>query len=319
MQYNDSYYSDFSSYFNIRKTDLIYPLFVHENTNYKEIEYMPELYKIPLSKLEDEIEKILNLGIKSVILFGIPKSRNKFGTSSFSTNGVIQKSLKIIRKNFGNKISLFTDVCLCQYNHSGHCGISRSNTTIVDNDLTLTYLSKIAISHAISGADVVAPSSMMDGQVKFIRSKLDDAGFKNIKILSFSAKHSSSLYKPFRFNAFYQSNKVKFDKSSYQISCSNPNQLLREIDYDRIESADMVMIKPALFYLDMIYRIKNSCNLPLVVQIVSGEYCMIKALSEIRNIDEIYLTLSMIKDLKRAGANKIISYSSLKLSPFLLN
>ena len=319
MLYDDSYYSEFSSHFDIRKTDLISPLFVNENTHYTETKYMPDLYNIPLHKLELEIEKILTLGIKSVILFGIPKSRNKFGTSSFSKNGVIQKSLKIIKQNFGNKITLFTDVCLCQYNHSGHCGISKSRKTIVDNDLTLDYLSKIAISQAIAGTDVVAPSSMMDGQVKYIRSKLDEAGFKNIKILSFSAKHNSSLYQPFRFNAFYQSNTNTVDKSSYQISCSNPNQLLREIDFDRNEGADMVMIKPALFYLDMIYQIKKNCNLPVVVQIVSGEYCMIKALSESRNIDEIYLILSLIRDLKRAGVNKIISYSSPKLSPFLVN
>ena len=318
MNYDESFYSNFSSYFEIKKTDLIYPLFIHENKDYEVIEHMPELYKIPLSKINTELEKILDVGIRSIILFGIPKHRNEFGTSSYSKEGIIQKSLKLIRENFGNKIFVYTDVCLCQYNHSGHCGILKSNTIDVDNDLTLEYLSKIAVSHANYGADVVAPSSMMDGQVKIIRSKLNETGFKKTKILSFSAKHNSSLYKPFRHNAFHRPNHSNLDKSSYQISCSNPNQVLREIDLDIIEGADMVMIKPALFYLDMIYRIKSSFNIPLVVQIVSGEYCMIKSLSG-KSDDEIYLILSILRDLKRAGANKIISYSSLKLSPYLLN
>ena len=224
---------------------------------------------------------------------------------------------KLIKSNFGNKISTITDVCICQYNNTGHCGLYKKTKKVVDNDLTIELLSDIALSHAIAGVDIVAPSSMMDGQVKRIKEKLDMNGYNKIKILSFSAKQSSSFYKPFRSENFIHSTN-EIDKSTYQVSYHNPREILREIETDIHEGSNMVMIKPAMSSLDLIYRIKKICTIPLVVQIVSGEYSMIKAASTTGLFDETMYILNLISALKRSGADKIITYSSLNISKFLI-
>jgi porphobilinogen synthase len=320
---NDIYY-EFSKQFNLKKSDLIFPLFVNENKNsFQELSYMPGIFKISYDEIIQIVEKIVDQGIISLLLFGIPRLRDNMGKSSFSKNGIIQNSLQLIKSNFGNKITVITDVCVCQYNKTGHCGLllekNDKKEVVVNNDLTIELLSKIALSHASAGADIVAPSSMMDGQVRKLRETLDSNGYNNIKILSFSAKQSSSLYKPFRSATFFDTASAnEIDKSTYQVSYNNPRQIQREIEMDIYEGSDMVLIKPAISSLDLVYRIKKFCKIPIVVQIVSGEYSMIKAASEIGVLDEIYFILNLIYSLKRVGVDKIISYSSFDISKYLL-
>ena len=315
----DNYYYEYSKYFNLKKSDLIFPLFIDENNNFQELSFMPGIFKIPFNKILNIVDQVIDKGLSTVILFGIPRFRNNSATASFSKNGIIQKSLHLIKSNFGNKITIITDVCICQYNKTGHCGLLIQNKKKVNNDLTIELLAKIALSHARAGVDIVAPSAMMDGQVKKIREILDTNGYNKIKILSFSAKQSSSLYKPFRSETFFDtggSNEI--DKSTYQVSYNNPIQIQREIELDIYEGSDMVLIKPAISSLDLLYRIKKFCKIPIVVQIVSGEYSMIKAASKIGVIDEIWFILNLIYSLKRAGVDKIISYSSFNISKYLL-
>jgi porphobilinogen synthase len=320
---NDIYY-EFSKQFNLKKSDLIFPLFVNENKNsFQELSYMPGIFKISYDQIIQIVEKIVDQGIISFLLFGIPRLRDNIGKSSYSKNGIIQKSLQLIKSNFGNKITVITDVCVCQYNKTGHCGLllekNDKKEVVVKNDLTIELLSKIALSHASAGADIVAPSSMMDGQVRKLRETLDSNGYNNIKILSFSAKQSSSLYKPFRSATFFDTASAnEIDKSTYQVSYNNPRQIQREIEMDIYEGSDMVLIKPAISSLDLVYRIKKFCKIPIVVQIVSGEYSMIKAASEIGVLDETYFILNLIYSLKRVGVDKIISYSSFDISKYFL-
>lgn len=314
----DNIYYEFSKQFNLKKGDLIFPLFVDENNNFQELSYMPGIFKISYDKIIQVVDKIVDHGIDSLLLFGIPKLRDNRGKSSISKNGIVQNSLQLIKSNFGSKITLITDVCVCQYNKTGHCGLLEENKKVVNNDLTIELLSKIALSHASAGVDVVAPSSMMDGQVGKIRETLDSNGYNKIKILSFSAKQSSSLYKPFRSETFFDTGVNEIDKSTYQVSYNNPRQIQREIEMDIYEGSDMVLIKPAISSLDLVYRIKKFCKIPIVVQIVSGEYSMIKAASEIGVLDEIYFILNLIYSLKRVGVDKIISYSSFDISKYLL-
>jgi porphobilinogen synthase len=317
IHYDDDYYYEFSKKSNLTKNNLIFPLFVDESNKFQELNVMPGIFKVPYNKIIQTLEEVVESGVHSIILFGIPRLRNTMGTAAISHNGIVQKSLKLIKSNFGNKISTITDVCICQYNNTGHCGLFKKTKKVVDNDLTIELLSNIALSHAIAGVDIVAPSSMMDGQVKRIKEKLNINGYNKIKILSFSAKQSSSLYKPFRSETFFHSTN-EIDKSTYQVPYHNPREILREIETDIHEGSNMVMIKPAMSSLDLIYRIKKICTLPLVVQIVSGEYSMIKAASTIGLIDETMYILNLISALKRSGADKIITYSSLNISKFLI-
>ena len=314
----ENIYCEFSKKFNLKKNDLIFPLFVDENNNFQELSYLPGIFKISYDKIIQIVDEIVDNGIHSLILFGIPRLRDNRGQSSFSKNGVVQKSLQLVKSNFGNKITVITDVCVCQYNKTGHCGLLEKDKKVVNNDLTIELLSQIALSHARAGVDIVAPSSMMDGQVQKIREILDENGYNKIKILSFSAKQSSSLYKPFRSETFFDTSANEIDKSTYQVSYNNPRQIHREIEMDIYEGADMVMIKPAISSLDLVYRIKKLCKIPIVVQIVSGEYSMIKAASKIGLLDETYFILNLIYSLKRAGVDKIISYSSSNISKYLL-
>jgi porphobilinogen synthase len=316
----DNIYYEFSKQFNLKKSDMIFPLFVDENNNFQELSYMPGIFKISYDKIIQVVDKIVDHGIHSLILFGIPRLRDNRGKSSISKNGVVQKSLHLIKSNFGSKVTVITDVCVCQYNKTGHCGLLEKDkkVVVINNDLTIELLSKIALSHARAGVDIVAPSSMMDGQVRKIRETLDSNGYNKVKILSFSAKQSSSLYKPFRSETFFDTGANEIDKSTYQVSYNNPRQIQREIEMDIYEGSNMVLIKPALSSLDLVYGIKKFCKIPIAVQIVSGEYSMIKAASKIGVLDETYFILNLIYSLKRAGVDKIISYSSFNISKYLL-
>jgi porphobilinogen synthase len=299
---------------------LILPVFVQKIQEDKELQIamMPGVTKTPLNKLTHGIDAIVDAGITSMIIFGIPEKTDERGSLASSRDGIVQQALRKIRKEYGNQINVITDVCLCQYNTSGHCGLLSNGR--IDNDSTLDSLSRIALSHAEAGADIVAPSSMMDGQVYFIRRALKRHGFKRTKILSYSVKQLSSLYAPFRSVAF--SNKCKFnaiDKSSYQISYMNPRQILREVQTDICEGADMVMIKPGVTSLDIICMIKENFDFPIGVQNVSGEYAMIKAAAIHGWIDEEEWKVNSIASIKRSGADMIVSYFSVDIAKYLDN
>jgi porphobilinogen synthase len=298
----------------------IFPIFIYESEsayrNSLSLGYLNDS-KVFIRDLPFFIQKLVDLKIYNILVFGIPKNRNRIGTSSFSKKGVIQKSVKIVKEIFDKKINVISDVCVCQYNTSGHCGISyksRSNILcqeVVDNDRTLQILGKISLSLSESGTDFVALSSMMDGQVLYIKKILEENNFGNVKILSYSSKHNSCLYSPFRNNNFFRSEFI--DKSSYQSSFNNLRESVRETIIDINEGADWVMIKPAFWYMDIVKMIKYYIKKPLVVQNVSGEYALINAAAENKWIDEVEWIVLSLLSLKRAGTDKIISYYIFKL------
>jgi porphobilinogen synthase len=263
---------------------------------------------------EESYKAIADSGISSIIVFGIPKSRDPIGSSAFDRRGIVQDAIREIKSSFGNAMSIATDVCICQYNLTGHCGIV-SNDCRVDNDATLKVLAKIAVSHVEAGADIVAPSAMMDGQVYAVKRELHSRRL-DASVLSFSAKHASSLYTPFR-SATFAKITTQLDKSSYQLSYANPRLALREIETDINEGADMVMIKPALTYLDLVRMVKNRFNYPVAVQNVSGEYAIIKAAAMQGWVNEEEWKVHFIASIKRAGADKIISYFVLDVAKYL--
>jgi porphobilinogen synthase len=316
---NDNIYRRICKEVGLYKKHMVFPIFVQERgMEILNIKAMPEMRITPLSKTIGQVQKILDAGISSIIIFGIPKQRDEGGGAYASNkNGIVQRALSMIKGNFGNSINVTTDVCLCQYNFSGHCGVFNDNGK-VDNDSTLQILSDIATSHAEAGADVVAPSSMMDGQVLSIRRSLDKNGFKNTKILSYSVKYHSSLYTPFRSATFSnRCNYNKLNKSSYQIAYTNPKETMREIESDIREGADMVMIKPSMAYLDIVYMIKKFFNFPLAVQNVSGEYAMVKAAGRREWIEEEQVKVNSVVSIKRAGADRIVSYFAMDVARYL--
>lgn len=284
--------------------DLIYPLFVVEGENIKEeIPSLPEVYHFSLDKLEEEIKEIKDLGIQHVILFGIPDEKDAFGKEAYNDNGIVQKAIRKI-KEIDPDMCVTTDVCMCQYTSHGHCGIL-TEKGYVDNDQTLEYLTKIAVSHAKAGADMVAPSDMMDGRIQAMREGLDAQGFETVAIMSYSIKYASSFYGPFRDAA---GSAPSFgDRKTYQMDPANSNEALIEAELDVLEGADMLMVKPALSYLDVIRRVKDNFDLPLVAYNVSGEYSMLKlAVKEgLLNESAIY---EAVMSIKRAGADIIITY-----------
>jgi porphobilinogen synthase len=294
----------------LRKSHLIFPVFVSDRPG--RIGSMPGMSVTPVEKVAQHAQSIVDSGISSLILFGIPKSRDQRGSPAADRKGVVQRAVRALKSGFGNAVNVVTDVCVCQYNLSGHCGIVANGR--VDNDATLRVLAEIAASHAEAGADVIAPSSMMDGQVRAIKSAL--AGFAKTMILSYSAKHASSLYTPFRSAAFAKA-KSRLDKSSYQVSYANPRQVLLEIETDINEGADMVMIKPALAYLDLVRMVKDRFSYPVAVQNVSGEYAMIKAAAMRGLADEEEWKVLSTASIKRAGADRIISYFALDVAEYL--
>jgi porphobilinogen synthase len=288
----------------ISKDDLIYPLFVIPEKNKKEeINSMPGQYRYSIDLLVEEVQKIKEEGIRAIILFGIPEKKDEYGSESFDEEGIIQRAVKEIRK-YEKDIIIITDLCMCEYTSHGHCGIIKNGD--VDNDSTLEYLGKIAVSHAKAGADIVAPSGMMDGQVKAIRKALDENGFKNTLILSYSVKYASFFYGPFREAA---ESFPKFgNRKTYQMDYSNAREAILEAELDFKEGADILMVKPALSYLDIIYRIKEKFNLPVAAYNVSGEYSMVKAASLKGWLDEREIVLEILTSIKRAGADLVITY-----------
>jgi porphobilinogen synthase len=302
----------------LRKKDIVFPIFVQDvGMEINHIDSMPGVTITTLPQTINQVQKVLDAGISSIIVFGIPKDRSDSGSYASNKKGIVQRALLMIKNGFGDLINVTTDVCVCQYNLSGHCTTSINNHKI-DNDRTIQFLSEIAISHAEAGADVVAPSSMMDGQVLSIKRSLEKNGFNKTKILSYSVKYHSSLYTPFRSATFSKKcNYNKLNKSSYQIAYTNPKETMREIETDIREGADMVMIKPAMSYLDIIYMVKENFNFPLAVQNVSGEYAMVKAAARQGWIEEEEVKVSSIVSMKRAGADKIVSYFGLDIAKYL--
>ncbi|MDH2908121.1 MAG: porphobilinogen synthase [Candidatus Nitrosotalea sp.] len=287
--------------------DLICPIFVQEDLKSRiQGSSMPGMERLPLADVTTEINTIAELKIPAVMVFGIPSHKDEHGTSAFSQNGIVQKTISEIRKNIGNDIAIMADVCLCQYTSSGHCGLVKGDK--IDNDSSLETLAKVAVSQAQAGVDVVSPSAMMDGQVKAIRQGLDDAGFHDVAIMSHSAKHRSSLYSPFKDMA--HSAPQFGDRKTYQLPYTNPKEAMREVETDIQEGVDIVMIKPALAYLDLISMTREKFNVPIAAYSVSGEYALVKAAAMAGYIDEKEVTLEILTAIKRAGADMIVTYFS---------
>lgn len=288
----------------LNKEDLIQPIFVVEGENIKkEIHSMKGVYHFSLDRVNEEIKELLDLGIKYVILFGIPKEKDEVGSDAYCSHGIIQKAVKKIKEEYP-EMYVITDICMCEYTSHGHCGIL-TKAGYVNNDATLKYLGKIAVSQVEAGADMVAPSDMMDGRVAYIRNELDKAGYVNIPIMAYSAKYASAFYGPFRDAA--DSAPTFGDRKSYQMDPANINEALREIELDIEEGADIVMVKPALSYLDVIRAAKDNYNVPIAAYNVSGEYSMIKLAVENGLLNESAIMESLLS-IKRAGAEIIITY-----------
>ncbi len=291
--------------YNVNSKDLIYPIFVHEKNKVEEIQSMPGQFRYPISKLKEITKKAEDLGIPGILLFGMPEKKDELGSESFNEKGVVQKAIRTIKEN--TNLLVITDICLCQYTSHGHCGVVCDG--IIKNDDTLNLLSRIALSHAKAGADIVAPSDMMDGRVNAIRSELDKNSFEDILIMSYAAKFLSSFYGPFREAA--HSAPTFGDRRTYQMDPANILEALREVELDIQEGADIIMVKPALAYLDVIFRVKEKFEMPTAAYNVSGEYSMVKAASKMGWIDEKKVIDELLLAIKRAGADFIISYFAL--------
>jgi len=288
----------------LSKDDFIYPLFIVEGANIKkEISSMPGQFQMSIDNVLRECEELENLGISSILLFGIPETKDEIGSGAYDKNGIVQKALREIKKRFPEML-VMTDVCLCEYTSHGHCGVVENG--YVQNDGTLELLAAEAVSHAENGADIVAPSDMMDGRVAAIRRKLDENGFAETPIMAYSAKFSSAFYAPFREAA--ESAPQFGNRQSYQMGSGNSDEAMREIALDIAEGADVVMVKPALSYLDLIRRTKDNFNIPIAAYNVSGEYSMIKAAEEKGWIDGEKVMMEVLTSIKRAGADVIITY-----------
>ena len=294
--------------------DLVCPVFIQEGIDEpKEIELMPGIFRVPLKNLDRNIQELYDVGLRTFLIFGIPKIKNDKATSAYSKDGIVQQSVKSLKQNFGEKIVTITDVCLCQYTSHGHCGIIKNK--VADNDTSLKVLDKVATSHAEAGVDFVAPSAMMDGQVKSIRNALDNANFINVGIIGYSAKLSSNLYTPFR-DASHSTPEFG-DRKTYQMPFQNTNEALQEIMMDVREGADIVMIKPALPYLDLIYKTRQSTLLPVCAYSVSGEYSIVKAAAMEGWVNEDELVMEFMTSIKRAGADIIVSYYAKRVGELL--
>jgi porphobilinogen synthase len=288
----------------LHRSDLIYPVFVVEGDGIKkEISSMPGQFQMSIDNVIRECEELQRLGLNSILLFGIPAEKDEVGSGAYDENGIIQKALRAIKKEFPEIVAI-TDVCLCEYTSHGHCGVVENGD--VQNDATLDLLVKEALSHAQAGADVIAPSDMMDGRVGAIRSALDKNGFADIPIMAYSAKYSSAFYGPFREAA--ESAPQFGDRRSYQMDPPNSDEAIREIALDIQEGADIVMVKPALSYLDIIRRTKDEFNMPVAAYNVSGEYSMIKAAAANGWLDGERVMIEVLTSIKRAGADVIITY-----------
>jgi porphobilinogen synthase len=284
--------------------DFIYPLFVIHGRRVKnDIQSMPGIAQLSVDLAVKEAQEAFQIGIPAVILFGIPRQKDPRGREGYSRSGIVQQAIRAIKKEVPGLV-VATDVCLCEYTSHGHCGVLRRGE--VDNDATLGLLAKMALSHAEAGADIVAPSDMMDGRVKAIREVLDRRGFEDLPILSYAAKHASVFYGPFREAA--ESTPQFGDRKTYQMDPANPREALREVRLDVQEGADIVMIKPALAYLDIIRSVREEFDLPVGAYNVSGEYSMIKAAARQGWIDGERAMMEVLTAIKRAGADLILTY-----------
>ncbi len=293
--------------------DLIYPVFVDEAAAKRApIKSMPGVERLPLDEVEEEAGSLEALGIPAILLFGIPGRKDETGDCAHEGGNVIEAAVKRIKKK-RRDLLVITDVCLCEYTTHGHCGPIKGNT--VDNDATLDVIARVAVNHARAGADVVAPSGMMDGMVHAIRSELDFNGLKDTAIMSYAAKYASAMYGPFREAA--DSGFTGFDRSSYQMDPRNSDEAMREVALDLEEGADIVMVKPALAYLDIVYRVKHEFRVPVAAYSVSGEYAMVKAAAASGWLDERKTAAEMLTSMKRAGADMLITYFAKDIATLL--
>lgn len=293
--------------------DLVYPLFVvHGNNVRAEISSMPDVYHLSLDQLQREIDALSQLDLRGVLLFGLPETKDEWGSEDYADDGIVQQAIRAC-KQINPDLVVMTDVCLCQYTSHGHCGIVRDGA--IDNDITLEYLARTAVSRAAAGADVVAPSAMMDGQVAALRHALDANQFSDVALLAYAAKFASSFYGPFREAA--DSPPQFGDRRQYQMDPANAREALREVELDIAEGADMVMIKPALPYLDIIRQTRDAFPSPLAAYNVSGEYAMVKAAARNGWLDERKVTLELLTSIKRAGADFILTYHAKEAARWL--
>ncbi len=293
--------------------DLVYPLFIIEGSGMKqEITSMPDIFRFSVDQLPQEVEEIAKLGIPAVLLFGIPEHKDEVGSAAYHPEGVTQQAIRAIKKSVP-KLLVVTDVCLCEYTSHGHCGVVVDG--YVDNDQTLLLLARTAVSHAEAGADMVAPSDMMDGRVKAIREALDEKGLQHTLILAYAAKYASAFYGPFREAA--EATPQFGDRRSYQMDPPNLREALREVEQDIAEGADIIMVKPALAYLDVIRRVRDTFNYPVAAYNVSGEYAMVKAAALQGWLDEKQVVLEVLTAIKRAGADIILTYHAKEVSRWL--
>ncbi|EIO9071101.1 porphobilinogen synthase [Listeria monocytogenes] len=293
--------------------DLIYPIFVKDGKEPKtEVVSMPGVFQYPLHELEEEMRVVESLGIKAVILFGIPAEKDAVGTQAYHDHGIIQEATRLIKKSFP-EILVVADTCLCEFTDHGHCGVIENGEIL--NDESLELLKQTAVSQAAAGADIIAPSNMMDGFVQVIREGLDEAGFYDIPIMSYAVKYASAFYGPFRDAA---GSAPQFgDRKSYQMDPANREEALREAKSDEQEGADFLIVKPSLSYLDIMRDVKNNTNLPVVAYNVSGEYAIVKAAAQNGWIDEEKIVIEMLTSMKRAGATLIITYFAKDVSKYL--
>ena len=294
--------------------DLVYPLFVHEGKKFKEpIKSMTDCFHFSPDTIAAEAAEVAALGIPAVLLFGLPKTKDEMGSQAWAEDGVVQRSIKEIKKRVP-QLLVITDVCLCAYTSHGHCGVIEDDKMVyhpersrrIDNDASCQLLAKVALSHAQAGADIVAPSDMMDGRVRYIREALEENGFYDVAIMSYAAKFASAFYGPFRDAA--ESAPAFGDRKTYQMDVANARQAMAEIALDIEEGADIVMVKPALCFLDIIYRAKQRFDCPIAAYNVSGEYMMINSAAEKGLLDKEAAMLEMLTSIKRAGADIIITY-----------
>ncbi|WP_267201063.1 porphobilinogen synthase [Limosilactobacillus kribbianus] len=290
----------------LTKDDLIMPVFVDATIqDREEIASMPGIYRYSINSILDEIKEIVDLGIKSVIVFGIPEKKDEFGTGAWEDDGIVQQAIRLIKKNYPDLI-VIADTCLCEYTDTGHCGILRDG--VVVNDESLKYLTKTAVSQVKAGADIIAPSNAMDGYVAAIRQGLDEAGYLDTPIMSYAVKFASSFYGPFRDAADGAPKEGPKDRKTYQMDPANRREALREVASDEKEGADFVMVKPSMAFLDIMREVRDHTNLPLVAYNVSGEYAMIKATAAKGWINEDQIVYEVLMGMKRAGADLIITY-----------
>ncbi|ASS92068.1 MULTISPECIES: porphobilinogen synthase [Aeribacillus] len=297
----------------LHKEDLIYPIFVVEGENQKNpVQSMPGVFQVSLDLLNEEIEEVVKLGIKSVILFGIPHEKDEVGSGAYHDHGIVQRAIAQIKQQHSDLV-VIADTCLCEYTDHGHCGVVENGQIV--NDASLKLLAKTAVSQAKAGADIIAPSNMMDGFVAAIREALDEEGFVHIPIMSYAVKYASAFYGPFREAA--ESTPKFGDRKTYQMDPANRLEALREAEADVEQGCDFLIVKPALSYLDIVRDVKNHFNLPVVAYNVSGEYSMIKAAAENGWIDEKGTVLEMLTSMKRAGADLIITYHAKDVARWL--